>query len=118
DFARFAAEERRDLFPRLLDRIAQLRSKLITTRRIGEIFLQKRLHRLLYRRIDRRRRVVIEVSDLVRRDHGKGLMVSLSGADVNRRRLPGLAKNLEGASSASLCSAAILAVGPTGILPV
>jgi len=45
-------------------------------------------------------------------------MVSLSGADVNRRRLPGLAKNLEGASSASLCSAAILAVGPTGILPV
>src|SRR6266480_2130326 len=73
DFARFAAKKCGDLFPRLLDGIAHLRREPITARWVGEIFLQKRPHRLQYRRIDCRRRVVIEVSDLVRRDHGTGI---------------------------------------------
>src|SRR5438270_6910674 len=84
DFARFAAKKGRDPFPRLLDRIAHLRGKPITTRRVGEIFVQKRPHRLQYRRIDRRRRVVIEISDLVRRGH----RTKINGIPLMRRCKP------------------------------
>jgi len=94
DFGRFAAEEGGDLFARPFDRIAHLRRKLITTWWVSEIFLQKRPHRLQDGRIDRRRRVVIEISDLVRRNHRTGI----NGIPLVRRCKPvavsrGLATN-------------------------
>ncbi len=65
-----ATEERCHLLARLLDGVAYLRGEPVTARRIGEIFLQKRPHRFQHRRIDRRRRVIIEISNFMRRDHG------------------------------------------------
>jgi len=69
DLAWLAPEECGDLLARLLDRVAHLRGESVTARRIGEIFLQKRSHRFQHRGIDRRRRVIIEVSNFLRRDH-------------------------------------------------
>src|SRR4030095_3762581 len=69
DLAWLATEECCHLLPRLLDGFAYLRGEPVTARRIGEIFLQKQSHRFQHCRIDRRRRVIIEISNFLRRDH-------------------------------------------------
>src|SRR5207237_7585571 len=70
DLARLTTEEGGDLLSRLLDGVAYLRREPIAARWIGEIFFQIRSHCFQHRWIDRRRRVVIEISNFVRRHHG------------------------------------------------
>ena len=77
DLARLATEEGGNLFARSLDGIAHLRSEPVTARRIGEIFFQIWSHCFQHRRIDCRRRVIIEISDFIRRDHAGTNGISL-----------------------------------------
>ena len=76
DLAWLATQECCHLLARLLDGFAYLRGEPVTARRIGEIFFQKRPHRFQHRRIDRCRRVIIEINNFLRRDH-RGQMLSL-----------------------------------------
>ena len=60
-----SANQRRHLRARFFHRLARRPSRGMRTRRIAEIFPQKRQHRFPHPRIDRRGRVVVQV------DHGK-----------------------------------------------
>src|SRR4029077_17510709 len=79
DLAWFATEEGSDLLARLLDGVPHLSSESVATRWIGEIFFQIRSHRFQHRGIDRRRRIIIEISNFLRRRHRTINGISLAG---------------------------------------
>ena len=78
NLSRFTPEERGDALTRQINRPANLRAKGIAARGIAVVLGQKGQHLLEHSGIELRRGVVIEINDLLARDHGS-VQFMLSG---------------------------------------
>ena len=69
NFRRLTPEQRCEPFAGQIDSLSRFRGKRITARRIAVMLPQKRHHLLDHARVELRRRIVIEVNQLVCRSH-------------------------------------------------
>src|SRR6185369_9697774 len=82
---RAGAQERRDLLPRLFHRVAGRLAEAVDGRRIAVLLTQPRQHRLPGGRMERRRRVVVEVHG----SHGRGILTGGPAATARVLNEPG-----------------------------